>query len=195
MHRQHPSGGQPQRLVYERALPAVPIAVGRMRHEVDAALGRLDVPRVRRHDVALVLSEAAANVVVHAYADTTPGLLYTLLAMSGPNLLLDVFDRGRGMVPNPESPGLGVGLALMAQLSDGLDIVPNEDGGLRVTAVFRGVPEPGAELPPPGPSPDERLEDYVAVLHEAAATDGAELRAEAEAAITHAGLLRAERLG
>jgi serine/threonine-protein kinase RsbW len=194
MHKQHPSGGQPERLVYERALPAVPVAVGRMRHEADAALARLDVPRVRRHDVALVLSEAAANVVVHAYADARPGLLYTLLGVSGPNLLLDVCDRGRGMVPNPESPGLGVGLALMAQLSDGLDIVPNDDGGLRVTAVFRGVPEPDAELPPSGPSRGERLEDYVAALREATAADGAELRAEAEAAITYAGLLRAERL-
>jgi anti-sigma regulatory factor (Ser/Thr protein kinase) len=195
MHRQHPSGGQPERLVYERALPAVPVAVGRMRHEADAALERLDVPRVRRHDVALVLSEAAANVVVHAYADATPGLLYTLLAVSGPNLLLDVFDRGRGMVPNAFSPGLGVGLALMAQLSDGLDIVPNEDGGLRVTALFRGVPEPSAELPPSGPSRAERLEDYVAALRDVTAVDGAELQVEADAAITHAGLLRAERLG
>jgi serine/threonine-protein kinase RsbW len=195
MHRQHPSGGHPERLVYERALPAVPVAVRRMRHEADAALVALDVPRVRRHDVALVLSEAAANVVVHAYADAAPGLVLVLLSVSGPNLLLDVFDRGRGMVPNADSPGLGVGLALMAQLSDGLDIVPNEEGGLRVTAVFRGVPEPGVALPPSGPSRAERLEDYVAALREATGADGAPVRAEAEAAITHAGILRAERLG
>lgn len=195
MHMQHPSGGHPERLVYERALPAVPVAVGRMRREADAALVRLDVPQIRRHDVALVLSEAAANVVVHAYAGAPPGLLYTMLAVSGPNLLLDVCDFGRGMVPNAESPGLGVGLALMAQLADGLDIVPNEDGGLRVTAVFRGVPEPGAEPPPSGPSHTERLEAYVDALRAATDGDGAALRAEAEAAITHAALLRAERLG
>jgi anti-sigma regulatory factor (Ser/Thr protein kinase) len=195
MHMQHPSGGSPERLVYERALPAVPVAVGRMRHEADAALERLAVPKLRRHDVALVLSEAAANVVVHAYVGEPPGLLYTLLAVSGPNLLLDVCDRGRGMVPNPDSPGLGVGLALMAQLSDGLDIVPKEEGGLRVTAVFRGVPEPGIEPPPSGPSHDERLEDYVAALREVSDGDGAALQAEAEAAITHARLLRTERMG
>jgi anti-sigma regulatory factor (Ser/Thr protein kinase) len=195
MHMQHPSGGSPERLVYERALPAVPVAVGRMRHEADAALERLAVPKLRRHDVALVLSEAAANVVVHAYVGEPPGLLYTLLAVSGPNLLLDVCDRGRGMVPNPDSPGLGVGLALMAQLSDGLDIVPKEEGGLRVTAVFRGVPEPGIEPPPSGPSHDERLEDYLAALREVTDGDGAALQAEAEAAITHARLLRTERMG
>jgi anti-sigma regulatory factor (Ser/Thr protein kinase) len=166
-----------------------------MRHEADAVLARLAVPKIRRHDVALVLSEAAANVVVHAYAGAPPGLLYTLLALSGPNLLLDVCDRGRGMVPNPASPGLGVGLALMAQLSDGLDIVPNEEGGLRVTAMFRGVPEPGVEPPRSGPSQAERLADYVEVLDAATDSDGAALRAEAEAAITHARLLRAERLG
>jgi anti-sigma regulatory factor (Ser/Thr protein kinase) len=195
MHMQHPSGGEPERLVYERALPAVPIAVGRMRHEADAALERLAVPRVRRHDVALVLSEAAANVVVHAYAGAPPGLLYTLLAVSGPNLLLDVCDRGRGMVPNPESPGLGVGLALIAQLADGLDIAPNEEGGLRVTAVFRGILDPEAELPPSGPSHAERLEDYIEALREATGGDGDAVRVEAEAAITHARLLRTGRLG
>jgi anti-sigma regulatory factor (Ser/Thr protein kinase) len=192
MRTQHPSGGQPERLVYERALPAVAPAVGRMRHELDEALTRLDVPRVRRHDVALVLTEAAANVVVHAYQGAPPGLLYTLVAVSGPNLLLDVFDRGHGMVPNPYSPGLGVGLALMAQLADGLDIAPNGEGGLRVTAVFRGVPPSAAGFPSAGPTRAERLQTYAEALGH---TSTPERMAEAEAAITNAQLLRAERLG
>ena len=192
MHTQHQSGGNPERLVYERALPAIPTTVSRMRHELDAALVALEVPRVRRHDVALVLTEAAANVVVHAYAGAPPGLLYTLAALSGPNLLVDVFDRGRGMVPNRESPGLGVGLALMAQLADALDIVPNEEGGLRVTAVFRGVPMSAAGLPAAGPSRDERLRDYALALGNG---DPDAHLTEAEVAITHAQLLRSERIG
>jgi anti-sigma regulatory factor (Ser/Thr protein kinase) len=197
MRTQHLSGGHPERLVYERALPAVPLAVGRMRHELDAALQRLGVPRVRRHDVSLVLTEAAANVVVHAYADASPGLLYTLASISGANLLLDVFDRGRGMVPNAQSPGLGVGLALMAQLTDGLDIAPNGGGGLQVMAVFRGVS--AAEAPDPAESSRaERLREYADALADARTAlreDRRVLMAEAEAAIAHAQALRAERLG
>jgi serine/threonine-protein kinase RsbW len=192
MHRQDASIGQPERLVYERALPAVPLAVGRMRHELDAALVGLDVPHVRRHDVALVLTEAAANVVVHAYADTTPGLLYTLVALSGTSLLVDVFDTGRGMVPNVDSPGLGVGLALMAQLTDGLDIAPNGGGGLRVTAIFNGMPD---AVPPLAEADDaDRLREYAETL---AAVHPDEPRPEAAAAhaLAQAQRLREERLG
>src|SRR4051812_24394908 len=105
---QPPGAGRTPALVYERVLPAVPTAVGRIRGELDSALVGLDVPRVRRHDVALVLTEAAANVVVHAYAGAMPGLLYTLAALSGAGLRLDVYDRGHGMQPNGGSAGLGV---------------------------------------------------------------------------------------
>jgi anti-sigma regulatory factor (Ser/Thr protein kinase) len=190
MQRRHRSGGHPERLVYERVLPAVPPAVGRLRHELDAALVALEVPRVRRHDVALVVTEAAANVVVHAYAETTPGLLYALACLAGPNLTIDIFDRGRGMVPNMQSPGLGVGLALMAQLADGLDIEPIGTGGLKVSVVFRGVStvDPPA---PPEPTRAERIDAYAETLGE----DTPECRAEAEAAIAYAQQLRAERLG
>jgi anti-sigma regulatory factor (Ser/Thr protein kinase) len=192
MRRQDASGGQSERLVYERALPAVPLAVGRMRHELDAALVRLDVPHVRRHDVALVLTEAAANVVVHAYAGTTPGLLYTLVALSGRSLLIDVFDVGRGMVPNVDSPGLGVGLALMAQLTDGLDIVPNGGGGLRVTALFHGMPD---AVPPAGRiSHADRLREYAETLAEAHPDESRPEDAAAQA-LAQAQRLREERLG
>jgi anti-sigma regulatory factor (Ser/Thr protein kinase) len=188
MRMQHPSGGEPERLVYERALPAVPRAVGRMRHELDAALERLAVSRLRRHDVALVLTEAAANVVVHAYAGAPPGLLYTVAALSGPSLSLRVFDRGRGMVPNAHSPGLGVGLALMARLTDGLDIVPNGDGGLMVTALFRGIAPPApAPAAPLAPTLAESVQAYADTLP-AGAQDPL---AVAETAIAHAQRLRA----
>jgi anti-sigma regulatory factor (Ser/Thr protein kinase) len=192
MRRQDASGGQLERLVYERALPAVPIAVGRMRHELDAALVGLDVPHVRRHDVALVLTEAAANVVVHAYAGTTPGLLYTLVALSGTTLLVDVFDMGGGMRPNLDSPGLGVGLALMTQLTDGLDIAPNGGGGLRVTALFHGMPDtvPGRLAASDG----DRIREYADTLA-AAHPDEPWPEAAAAQALEQARRLRHERLG
>src|SRR4051794_6323594 len=186
-------------LVYERVLPAVPTAVGSIRRELDAALARIEVPPLRRHDVALVLTEAAANVVVHAYGDVpTPGPLYALAAMTGPNLRLDVFDRGRGMTPGSESPGLGVGLALMARLSDGLDITPAEGGGLKVTAIFRGVtPVPALPDPPAERSRSERARDYVAALLGTSAALQQQTRtltAEADAALVYSQEMRRARL-
>src|SRR3954469_20844332 len=173
-------------LVYERVLPAVPTAVGSIRRELDAALARIEVPPLRRHDVALVLTEAAANVVVHAYGDVpTPGPLYALAAMTGPNLRLDVFDRGRGMTPGSESPGLGVGLALMARLADGLDITPNEGGGLAISALFRDVSAPRGVPRPAATTRAQCEREYLAVLAETTAALHAQARrlaAEAAAA-------------
>jgi anti-sigma regulatory factor (Ser/Thr protein kinase) len=186
-----PAGSE--RLVYERALPAVPIAVGWMRRELDRVLERMGVGGERRHDVSLVLSEAAANVVVHAYSGTPPGLLYALAVVSGGDLRLDVFDAGEGMVPRATSPGLGVGLALMARLSDGLEIASNDSGGMQVSAVFRGV---GGTPPSGGRSRAEELADYVDALRATASElqdDTRALRAQAETAISRARDLRTER--
>jgi serine/threonine-protein kinase RsbW len=198
MQTQFPTGELPLRLVYERVLPAVPTAVGQLRRELDAALARLAVPQMRRHDVALVLTEAAANVVVHAYPGAArPGLVYTLAALNGPALEVDVFDAGGGMVPGAQSAGLGVGLALMARLTDGLDITPNDQGGLRVTAVFRDIVDGDAAPDGDGAPGGAWVHEYVAALLGATETLRGQTRAlmaEAEAAVATAQRLRQTRL-
>jgi anti-sigma regulatory factor (Ser/Thr protein kinase) len=196
MDPESPTDEQPERLVYERVLPAVPTSVSFMRRELDTALERIDVPPVRRRDVALVLTEAAANVVVHAYSGGSPGLVYALAALTAAGLELDVYDRGHGMVPGGHSAGLGVGLALMSRLADGLDIAPIEGGGLRVTALFRGVAPPVVP-PPPEPSRSERERDYVAALaetHAALREQTRALMADARDAVAHARDLRRTRI-
>jgi len=195
MHIQAPTEGKRERLVYERVLPAIPTSVGFMRRELDAALERIDVPRLRRHDVALVLTEAAANVVVHAYPSAAPGLLYALVALTAEGLELDVYDQGRGMVPGSRSSGLGVGLALMARLADDLEIAPSEGGGLKVTAVFGDV-ESAAPRPVREPTRGQRERDYLAALaetHAALREETLALTNEAEQAIAHAQRLRRAR--
>jgi serine/threonine-protein kinase RsbW len=186
--------GPSERLVYERALPAVPVSVSWMRRELDAVLEGLGVATARRHDVSLVLTEAAANVVVHAYHAGRPGLLYTLALLTGSGLRIDVFDTGQGMVAAAPSQGLGVGLALMARLADGLEIATNDSGGMQVSAVFNGI----SGEPPKEPIRDraERLADYIDVLQgvaEALRDDTRVLIAEAEAALDRARTLRNQR--
>lgn len=197
MDTQFPTGGLPLRLVYERVLPAVPTAVGQLRRELDAALARIHVPSLRRHDVALVVTEAAANVVVHAYPGAArPGLLYTLAALAGPTLEVDVFDAGGGMVPGAPSPGLGVGLALMARLADALDITPNPDRGLKVTALFRDVVASEATPAGEAASRADRVSEYVAALLGTSETLRGQTRVlmdEAETAVATAHRLRQAR--
>ena len=189
-----------ERLVYERALPAAADSVVMVRRELGAALQRADVDAIRRYDIALVVSEAANNVVQHAYTPLPPGLLFVDAALTGGNLLLRVCDCGRGMGPRIDSPGLGIGLSVMSRLADGLEIAPNRTvGGTRVSAMFRDVSQAGTRLPrAQARRPDEAmLREYVAALQAAGADDhdGAPaLHAEARLALGHADHLRAERL-
>ena len=66
--------------------------------------------------VALATSEAVTNVVVHAY-DDEPGPLRVTAQLVDSDLVVHVCDKGMGMRPDLDSPGMGMGLALMASLT------------------------------------------------------------------------------
>jgi serine/threonine-protein kinase RsbW/stage II sporulation protein AB (anti-sigma F factor) len=48
-----------------------------------------------------------------------------------------VVDRGRGITPRPDSPGLGLGLPLIATLADSLELGTGEAGETEVRMTFR----------------------------------------------------------
>ena len=100
------------------------------------------MPARRREDIAVAVTEAATNVVVHAYRGEEPGPLDVTAALSVATgtLLVAVCDWGRAPLPRSDSPGLGLGIPLMGRLSDAMQIRPNDgDGGTRVSLVFRRV--------------------------------------------------------
>jgi serine/threonine-protein kinase RsbW len=91
--------------------------------------------------VALAVSEAATNVVVHAYRDTDePGAIEVAAATAGGELWVIVADGGSGLRPRRDSKGLGLGLGLIAQVSDGVDLVHRAAGGLELRMRFELVP-------------------------------------------------------
>jgi anti-sigma regulatory factor (Ser/Thr protein kinase) len=107
-------------LAYERLLPSLPLCVSRVRMELDAALVLLDVAGLRRADVALVVTEAATNVVLHAYRTGAAGPLYATARLSGRTLEVTVCDCGGGHAGAGDSGGAGFGTPLMTALSDDL---------------------------------------------------------------------------
>jgi anti-sigma regulatory factor (Ser/Thr protein kinase) len=124
-------------LVYDRLLPAVPVSVGRIRAELDQALDELDVTAARRADIALVVTEATTNVVLHAYVDRAPGPLDVTATVFSREVLVTVSDCGHGMRPRSDSPGAGFGLALISRLTDAMTISPHaSEAGTRLTATF-----------------------------------------------------------
>ncbi len=96
-------------------------------------------------DVRLAVSEACANVVIHAYAGADVGLMGVEVSGAADVLEVVVRDHGRGMAPRPDSPGLGVGLPLIASLAATLELVSLPEGGTEVRMGFAtgGAPSDG----------------------------------------------------
>jgi anti-sigma regulatory factor (Ser/Thr protein kinase) len=179
-------------LAYDRILPAVTSSIGIVRRELDLTLHRLDAPAQLRTDIALVVSEAVSNVVMHAYVEMPRGPVYAAVAVRPDALVLAVGDAGRGLTPRLDTPGLGFGLPLMGRLCEDVVVVPQPRGsGTQVTATFRH------RLPPmPARFDRERrdsLHEYVRALLESTAEtilDTRALVAEADQALRRGDQLR-----
>jgi anti-sigma regulatory factor (Ser/Thr protein kinase) len=116
----------------------VPESVGRARSAACKFAQEVGAAAAAIHAISLAVSEAVANVVVHAYRHVeTPGPLGLELAQR-PSGAIDVVveDRGLGMVPRVDSPGLGMGLPLIAQLADSFRLEQPDEGGTRAVMCF-----------------------------------------------------------
>jgi anti-sigma regulatory factor (Ser/Thr protein kinase) len=195
---------EPGLLIYERVLPALAGSVARIRHELIDALARHHLAADRRADIALVVSEAATNAVLHAYCDTAPGPLYAAATLGGDSLIIWVDDFGCGMLPRRDSPGLGLGVALMTRLSDDLQFSSHANAaGTCVTATFRRITRGVANrtdrhhTPTPGSGRREMLLDYLQALgaaHTALRQDTDAVLAQAELAVVRARRQRHQRM-
>jgi serine/threonine-protein kinase RsbW len=139
--------------VYQPAVSAHPLA--------EEALGRLDldvtVPAELRHirllretarsfavnrgvprpeDVRLAVSEACANVVLHAYEGADPGPLRLHGTSEPGSVTFTIEDRGVGLHPMIDGGGLGIGIALISGVSDHYMIGSHPQGGTRVEMTF-----------------------------------------------------------
>ncbi|MCW2993184.1 MAG: ATP-binding protein [Conexibacter sp.] len=92
-------------------------------------------------DVGLVVSEAVSNVVLHAYPEGTGGEVRVRVAVDGAEVALVIADDGGGLRPRPDSPGLGMGLPLMAAVAQRLETRRTASGGNELRAWFSLAPE------------------------------------------------------
>ncbi len=87
--------------------------------------------------VALAVSEAVTNAVVHAYVDRTAGTIeVTAQRHADDGVEITVSDDGRGVMPRPDSPGVGLGLALIASVAKQFEMTDRPQGGCRARMVF-----------------------------------------------------------
>ncbi|HEY3019435.1 MAG TPA: anti-sigma factor antagonist [Solirubrobacteraceae bacterium] len=117
--------------------PADPPSVSAIRHLLCDWARALGIREEVVGAIGLAVSEATTNVVVHAYADEPePGIVAVEAGLDEGVLWVKVCDKGRGMKPRPDSPGLGLGLPLIAQMTDGFEVHEAEAGGTEVRMRF-----------------------------------------------------------
>ena len=124
-------------------LPARAENVAVVRHAIGGLGDALDIDDSVIADVKLAVTEACTNVVVHAYPEGE-GPLEIAAAIGEERLSIAVRDQGRGMLPRADSPGLGLGLPLIATLAETLELGSDApEHGAEVRMTFRL--EPAAE--------------------------------------------------
>ena len=110
----------------------------------DASLDTVDAIRV-------VCSEAAANVVEHAYTNSE-GEIHLRAVRNSEALWIVVADDGQGLVPRPGKRSAGVGFGWMARFSDAMTLEPAFGGGLEMVFRFRLAEGEQSESGVPGGS-------------------------------------------
>jgi serine/threonine-protein kinase RsbW/stage II sporulation protein AB (anti-sigma F factor) len=124
---------------FAASYPADPGSVAVARHAVTDYLRHLRAPATLLDDVALAVGEAVTNVVLHAHPHRSAGegtIAIAASVVSG-ELWISVSDDGCGLRARGDSPGLGLGLAIIDTLADGVDLVtPAAAGGFEVRMRF-----------------------------------------------------------
>jgi anti-sigma regulatory factor (Ser/Thr protein kinase) len=93
--------------------------------------------------LAVCVSEAVSNAVIHAYqALDEPGEVEANMPDS--SVCLYVRDQGRGCAPRVDSPGLGLGLPIIATNASTVEVRTLAGGGTEVVMRFDLVHPPAA---------------------------------------------------
>jgi serine/threonine-protein kinase RsbW len=120
-------------------MPARPEGVAVVRQALAGMADALDVDEAVLADMKMAVSEACTNVVVHAYEDTEGVLEVDMRADDG-GLTIEVRDHGNGIRPRADRsrdvPALGLGLPLIAALSDAFELRGSAGQGTEVRMTF-----------------------------------------------------------
>ena len=113
---------------HDKQYPATAASVPLARHDLTAYAARAGVDEDQMDRIELAVSEAVTNVVRHAYRRTPGAVQVTATEMNG-ELWVLVADEGCGHQAPATDPGLGWGLALIAQACDHFVLAEGSNGG------------------------------------------------------------------
>ena len=124
-----------RRRALNETYPAVAAAVPVARRQIVgfAAASGADFDQI--DSIRLAASEALSNAVQHAYPDR-PGKMEVAAWLVQGELWILIADEGCGLHAGGRSEGLGLGLALISQVSDGFVVMERGSGGTEVRIRF-----------------------------------------------------------
>jgi serine/threonine-protein kinase RsbW/stage II sporulation protein AB (anti-sigma F factor) len=124
----------------DASYPAQPSQVPAIRRAVAEVARARGAEQHTVVQITLAVSEAATNAVLHAYrgpaADRPGDVRVVVRAEDESALIVQVRDHGIGPLPRSDSPGLGLGMSLMAHDADAFEIRPVPEGGTEVVLRF-----------------------------------------------------------
>jgi anti-sigma regulatory factor (Ser/Thr protein kinase) len=119
-------------------MPARAEGVGVVRQALAGMADALAFDAAVVADMKMAVTEACTNVVVHAY-DGEEGTLEVEMLADDSALTIVVRDWGTGIQPRParrDAPALGLGLPLIAALSDSFELKGSTNSGAEVRMTF-----------------------------------------------------------
>lgn len=120
--------------ILEISTDASPDNLAVIRHALDGLGESLAWDLESLADLKLAVNEVCTNVIMHAY-EGAEGLM-EISVSNGDRWRVTVRDFGKGIGPRSDSPGLGVGLPLVATLADSLKLVGTPGVSSEVTMTF-----------------------------------------------------------
>ncbi len=120
---------------WQKKWPARAEHVGAARRAARAAAQAAGAAREVREAVGIAVSEAVTNAILHGYRKA-PGEFVLRLEVQDGALCVTVTDDGVGMQPRTDSPGAGLGLPLIASVTQSFSVSAVPDGGTVVSMTF-----------------------------------------------------------
>jgi anti-sigma regulatory factor (Ser/Thr protein kinase) len=134
------------RETFSASYPAVPESVATARNMLADFARELGAGEEQLHAIRLAASEAITNAIIHPYERPEQGDVQVSVSCIEGELWLLIADAGHGMRPRDNSPGLGLGLALIAQLADDFQILSRGSGGTELRMRFNLAAAPAAQI-------------------------------------------------
>lgn len=122
---------------FSETYPAVPDSVAEARNALTSFAEEAGADLEELEAIRLATSEAVTNAVMHAYDKGDRGTVQVSASYVEDEFWLLIADAGNGLRPRSKSPGLGLGLALIAQIADDFQILSRGSGGTELRLRFK----------------------------------------------------------